>query len=298
MKSAYSSGNLEAFVQVVHLKSFSAAARRRGQAPSAVSRQVRALEDELGVTLLLRNTRSLELTDAGQRLYHRAEELLDQLASAKREAAATAKQVRGRVRLTCWPTFGKRLILPSIPRLIEQFPGLSVDLDLSEMVHAPVLELTDLAIRVGRQQDTAMLQTKLGTQSSLVAASPGYVAKYGKPDNLDDCLQHRLIDKRHPAPFMGWRCLLRDNRQLDKARVLATDDLQAQADACVAGLGIAHIPNWVVTDKLRSGELIALLPVEKPITAVIYLLRASGIAPAPVRAFSRHLISHLQEALG
>ena len=127
----------------------------------------------------------------------------------KREAAATSKQVRGRVRLTCWPTFGKRLILPSIPRLIEQFPGLSVDLDLSEMVHAPVLELTDLAIRVSRQQNTAMLQTKLGTQSSLVVASPGYVAKHGKPDNLDDCLQHRLIDKRHRRlSWAGAACLV------------------------------------------------------------------------------------------
>ena len=80
--------------------------------------------------------------------------------------------------------------------------------------------------------------------------------------------------------------------------MLATDDLQAQFDACVVGLGIAHIPNWVVTDKLRSGELISLLPEKKPTTAVIYLLRASGIAPAPIRAFSRHLMGHLQEALG
>ncbi len=259
-----SSSNLEAFVQAVRLKSFSAVARRRGQSPSAVARQVSALEKELGVQLLLRSTRSLELTDAGRTLYGRAADILEQITCAKREAAARSKEVRGTVRLTCWPTLGKLLVLPCLPELMAKFPELSIDLDLSEMVHAPALELTDLAIRVGNQHDTTMIQTRLGILRGVVVASPAYVAKHGEPLSIDDCVQHKLIDKRHPAPFMGWRCLLSTKRSRDAARVLVTDDLQAQSDACALGLGIAHLPSWAVSERLQSGELVVLLPKVKP----------------------------------
>ena len=292
-----SSSTMEAFVQTVRLKSFSAAARRRGQSPSAIARQVSALEKELGVQLLLRSTRSLELTDAGRTLYGSAADILEQIACAKREAAAGSKEVRGTVRLTCWPTLGKRLVLPCLPELMEKFPELSIDLDFSEMVHAPTLELTELAIRVGNQHDTTMIQKKLGTLRGVIVASPAYIAKHGEPLSLADCVQHKLIDKRHPAPFMGWRCLLSANRSLDAARVLATDDLQAQSDACTSGIGITHLPSWVVSERLLSGELVALLPKMKPVSAPIFLLRAHGSAPASVSALARHLAKCLRPVL-
>lgn len=292
-----SSSNLEAFVQAVRLKSFSAAARRRGQSPSAIARQVSALENELGVQLLLRSTRSLELTDSGRILYRRAVDILEQITCAKREAVARSKEVRGTVRLTCWPTLGKRLVLPCLPELMARFPALAIDLDLSEMVHTPALELTDLAIRVGNQSDTTMIQTKLGTLRSVVVASPAYVAKHGEPLSVNDCLQHKLIDKRHPAPFMGWSCLLSSNRSLDAARVIATDDLQAQSDACASGLGLAHLPGWAVSERLHSGELVALLPKMKPVSASIFLLRAPGSLPASVSALARHLAKSLRPLL-
>ncbi len=297
MMPSSSSSNLEAFVQAVRLKSFSAAARRRGQSPSAVARQVSALEKELGVQLLRRSTRSLELTDAGLTLYGRAADILEQIVCAKREAAARNKEVRGTVRLTCWPTLGKRLVLPCLPELMAKFPALSIDLDFSEMVHTPALELTDLAIRVGNQHDTAMIQTRIGTHRGVVVASPAYIARHGEPLTTDDCVQHKLIDKRHPAPFMGWRCLLPTNRSLDAARVLATDDLQAQSDACASGLGMAHLPVWAVSERVQSGELVVLLPKMKPISVPVFLLRAPGSPPASVSALARHLAMHLRPLL-
>ncbi len=297
MMPSSSSSNLEAFVQAVRLKSFSAAARRRGQSPSAVARQVSALEKELGVQLLLRSTRSLELTDAGRTLYGRAADILEQIACAKREATARSKEVCGTVRLTCWPTLGKRLVLPCLPELMAKFPELSIDLNFSEMVHAPALELTDLAIRIGNQHDTTMIQTRLGTQRGVVVTSPVYIAKHGEPRSIDDCVRHKLIDKRHPAPFMGWSCLLPRNHSLGAARILTTDDLQAQADACVSGLGIAHLPSWIVGERLQAGELVELLPKRKPVSAPTFLLRAPGNPPASVNALARHLVKHLRPLL-
>ncbi len=157
-----------------------------------------------------RSTRSLELTDAGLTLYGRAADILEQIVRAKREAAARNKEVRGTVRLTCWPTLGKRLVLPCLPELMAKFPALSIDLDFSEMVHTPALELTDLAIRVGNQHDTAMIQTRIGTHRGVVVASPAYIARHGEPLTTDDCVQHKLIDKRHPAPFYGLALPLAD----------------------------------------------------------------------------------------
>ncbi len=292
-----SSSNLEAFVQSVRLKSFSAAARRRGQSPSAIARQVNALENELRTQLLRRSTRSLELTDAGRTLYMRAVDILEQIACAKREAAASSREVRGTVRLTCWPTLGKRLVLPCLSKLMAEFPGLSVDLDFSEMVHAPAPELTDLAIRVGGQHDTVMIQERIGTHRGVIAASPAYLAKHGEPTSIDDCLRHKLIDKRHPAPFMGWICLMSAKRSLDAARVLTTDDLQAQADACAAGVGLAHLPNWTVSERLQSGELVALFQKTKPISAPIFLLHAPGKPSASVSTVARHVKKHLRSLL-
>ncbi len=292
-----SPSNLEAFVQAVRLKSFSSAARHRGQSPSAVARQVSALEAEVGVRLLLRSTRSLELTDAGRKLYARAVDILEQIADAKRETRATSKQVRGTVRLSCWPTLGKRLVLPSLPELMSRFPDLAVDLDLSEMVHAPVLTQKELSIRVGKQQDTTMVQTKVGIHRSVIVASPAYLASHGAPSSLDECFRHRLIDKRHPAPLMGWECLMPSKRSLNAAQVFATDDLQAQSDACASGIGIAHLPTWVVDDRLRSGELVAVLQGKEMILAPVFLVRARGTAPAAVRVLANHLAEHLRKVL-
>ena len=292
-----SPSNLEAFVQAVRLKSFSSAARRRGQTPSAVARQVSSLETEVGVRLLLRSTRSLELTDAGRKFYARAVDILEQIAEAKRETTATSKQVRGTVRLSCWPTLGKHLVLPSLPDLMSRFPDLAVDLDLSEMVHEPVLAQKELCIRVGKQQDTSMVQTKVGIHRSLIVASPAYLARHGEPSSLDECLQHRLIDKRHPTRLMGWDCLLNPKRLMNAARVITTDDLQAQSDACTSGIGIAHLPSWAVRERLDSGALVAVLKGKETVSAPVFLVRAQGAAPAAVRALASHLTEHLRNVL-
>lgn len=297
MMPSNSTSNLDVFVQTVRLKSFSAAARRRGQSPSAVARQVSSLEKELGVQLLRRSTRLLELTDAGRTLYVRAADILEQIACAKREVTMKNKEVSGTVRLTCWPTLGKRLVLPCLPELMAKFPALSIDLDFSEMVHVPALELTDLAVRVGKQHDTTMIQTRLGIMRGIIVASPAYIAKHGEPSSIADCIRHKLIDKRHPAPFMGWNCLLPSNHSLDAARVFTTDDLQAQSDACASGVGLAHLPGWTVSERLQSGELVGLLQKMKAISAPVFLLRAPGSTHASVSALARHLKKHLPSLL-
>ncbi len=97
--------------------------------------------------------------------------------------------------------------------------------------------------------------------------------------------------------MMGWECLLPSKRSLHAAQVLTTDDLQAQSDACASGIGIAHLPTWVVADRVRSGELVAALRGKEMISAPVFLVRARGTAPASVRVLANHLAEHLRKVL-
>jgi len=295
--AGYSSQHLEAFVDVVRLKSFSSVARKRGLKASSVARQISSLEEELGIALFVRTTRALTLTEAGRVLFSRSEHLLDEFEEAKREAVSLRKEVRGCLRLSCWPTFAKKCILPHLPALAERHPELRIDLDLSERLGEPAPGRTDLVIRIGELTDSTLLTSRLGTQRSVIVASPSYLRRFGKPENLADCASHRLIDKRHYAEYMGWRVLLGENRSVLRQLVLQTDDLQAQADACASGLGIAYLPEWVVADQLLSDEvkpvIFPSLDVSRP--AGIYLLRNPGRPITIIEAFAKFLHERLSE---
>jgi DNA-binding transcriptional LysR family regulator len=297
--AGYTSHNLEAFVDVVRLKSFSAAARRRDLTPSSVARQVSSLEEELGVKLLIRSTRSVTLTEAGCILFERSRQILEEMEDAKRAATLLRDDVRGNVRLACWPTFAKCCVLPHLPSLLEQYPELRVDLDLTERLHEPVLSRTDLVIRIGPLSNSNLLSTSLGSQSSVVVACPAYLERYGAPRTLEECAKHRLIDKRHGTELMGWRALLGEGRAVTRQRVLQTDDLEAQAEACVEGVGLLFIPSWAVKGRISTGALIKvkISLIEERSKAEVHLLRNPGTPTATIRAFSDFLRSKVRLSL-
>jgi DNA-binding transcriptional LysR family regulator len=287
--AAYSSHNLEAFVDVVRMKSFSSVARKRGLIPSSVARQISALEAEIGVTLFIRSTRSLVPTEAGRLLYERAGQILEDLDEAKRAATSLRKDVSGSVRMCVWPTFAKRCLLPHIAQLLGKHPKLRIDLDLSERLHEPVLGRTDLAIRIGELTSSSLVALRLGTQTSTVAASPTYLKKHGTPQTVAECAEHRLIDKRRTTPFMGWRILLGESRRVQRQFVLQTDDLEAQVDACAAGIGLVFLPLWTLKDQMRTGNLVRISVKDLNLRsdANVYLLRNPGAPTAAIDAVSQ-----------
>ena len=196
---------LSTFVDVVRAGSFSGAARRRAVTPSAIVRQIDTLEEDLGVALLVRSTRALTLTDAGRRLHERALLLLDELADTHAEIAAFDGSVSGTLRIACFPTFGKRYVLPVVAALQTEHPALKVELDLTERLADPVLERLDVVIRMGALADSTLIATRLAPLTRLLVASPAYLARAGVPDSVADLSSHRLIDKLHGADLLGWR---------------------------------------------------------------------------------------------
>ncbi|NLS20541.1 LysR family transcriptional regulator [Rhizobium sp. P40RR-XXII] len=289
--------HLAVYVDVVRTGSFSAASRRRAVTPSAVVRQIDALEQDLGVALLVRSTRALSLTDAGRHLFERAQRLLDDLADTHSEVAAFDGAVSGTLRVACFPTFGKRYVIPVLASLAREYPSLHVELDLTERLADPVAERLDLVVRMGDLQDSSLIATKLAPLDRIVVASPAYLEHYGVPESADALRQHRVLDKLHGNDLLGWSNILgAPTGEACERVVFRSDDFEALNAAAIAGMGVAFLPSWVSGPSVQVGDLVRLSLSgeawnERP--SGIYLLRALQVPSAKIRAFTEALKNHI-----
>lgn len=298
MKDARFAEHLSVFVDVVRGGSFSSAARRRGATPSAVMRQIDSLEQSVGVALLVRSTRGLATTEAGQRLFERARLLLDDLADAHAEISAFDGSVSGVLRIACFPTFGKRYVIPTLDTLVRDYPDLRVELDLTERLADPVLERLDAVIRIGDLADSSLIATRIASQTRLLVAAPEYLRRHGTPGDRTSLYGHRLVDKLHGADLLGWTDVLghpaglRDEREL----IFRCDDFEAMRAAVLAGMGLGLLPDWVVGSDVRAGTLLRIDFAGQDWNARdtgIHLLRALPQPSTKVRAFTAALRAHI-----
>ncbi|WP_377296027.1 LysR family transcriptional regulator [Rhizobium sp. SGZ-381] len=297
MKDPRFAEHLAVYVDVVRAGSFSAASRRRAVTPSAIVRQIDALEQDLGVPLLVRSTRALSLTDAGRHLFERAQRLLDDLADTHAEVAAFDGAVSGTLRIACFPTFGKRYVIPVLASLSQQYPDLHVELDLTERLADPVAERLDLVVRMGELSDSTLIATKLAPHDRILVASPAYLEQHGAPETVAALRNHRLLDKLHGNDLLGWSAVLGAPTGEACAQVVfRSDDFEALNGAALAGMGIAFMPSWVSGPSVKAGDLVRLPMAgerwnERP--SGIYLLRALQAPPAKVKAFTQALKDHI-----
>lgn len=279
---------LGVFADVAREGSFSGAGRRRGRTPSSVGRQIDMLEQHLDTPLFLRSTRLLTLTDAGEALLIRARQILDALADAQQELASMNGAVTGTLRVACFPTFGKRYVLPVMGELARRYPELKLELDLTERLADPVAERLDLVIRIGELADSTLIASRIATQTRVLCASPAYLAQAGIPASIAELACHRLIDKLHGADLLRWTDLLGHPARAGAGQaVFACDDFEAMRLAAQEGMGIAYLPDWVVGPDIRAGNLLQLFPEwsRQPCACTgIHALRALRQPPARVTA--------------
>ena len=297
MKDPRFAEHLSVFVDVVRGGSFSNAARRRGATPSAIMRQIDALEQGIGVSLLVRSTRGLATTDAGDRLFERAQVLLDDLADTHAEISAFDGAVAGVLRIACFPTFGKRYVIPALDGLMREHSALRVELDLTERLADPVMERLDAVIRIGELADSTLIATRIASQSRFLVAAPEYLKRNGTPGDRTSLQGHRLVDKLHGADLLGWTDVLGHPAGVhNQEAVFRCDDFEAIRAAALAGMGIALLPDWVVGPDVRADALVRIAldgEAWNQRDIGIHLLRALPQPSMKLRAFTSALRAHV-----
>jgi DNA-binding transcriptional LysR family regulator len=260
-------------VAVVDAGGFTAAARTLGVAKSTLSKKVRRLEDRLGVRLLSRTTRSVELTPAGATFYDRVAGLVDAAAEAAAEVAELSQEPRGTVRVSAPMSFGTRFVVPAVNDFLRRYPAVELQLDLSDRRVDLVREGYDIAIRVGPLGDSSLIARRLCATASRVVGAPSYFAARGRPDRPGDLVDHDGLLYSYQQPGTRWR--FRDRgRAVDVAvpgRLVANNG-DALADAAAAGLGVALLPDFIVDPYIESGALIAVLDRYCPPPGAVHAL--------------------------
>ena len=253
---------VELFLQVVESGNLTEAAERLNLTRSAVGKGLARLEARLGTRLLQRSTRRQHLTEDGQAYYEHCLRALAELEAAESVLESGRQQPRGRLRVSVPLAFGHHYAAPALWALIDSYPELEIDLCFSDRMIDLVQEGFDIAVRIGPLPDTDRLSARrLGQQVMGLAASPAYLQRKGAIESIEDLAVHRGI---------AYRSNTAQRSRL--ASPLIVDDLQAVADAAIAGVGLAWLPSWLIAHYALRGQLQAVLPSYREQPAPIHVI--------------------------
>jgi len=253
--------DMRCFVQVVESQSVTGAARHLSLAPSAVSRRLRDLEGRLGVQLVSRTTRRMSLTEAGEVFYRRSRTILADLDAAEVEVKDERDGLTGQLRVAAPLSFGLAHLGPVVTGFMEAHPGLAMDLDLSDRQVDLVGEGFDLAVRIGRLEDSSLIARRLVDVRMIVCAAPALLARHGRPQTPDDLRALPALCYAGSGRGDIWR-------YTDPAGVegsvqvrqrLRVNNGEMAREAAIAGLGVVIEPGFIVHRALANGDLVALL---------------------------------------
>jgi DNA-binding transcriptional LysR family regulator len=252
---------MRAFIDVVEAEGFSAAARKIGRSKALLSKYVRELEDELGALLLNRTTRQFSLTEAGHTYYRRASEIVREIDSLADTVRDSARDVRGRIKLSAPRTFGDAAIGRSLIDFAREHPDITLEIHLDDRFVDLVEEGFDLAIRITRLEDSSMIARRLAPFSIRICASPELIARVGKPERPQDLARMPCVIDTNGRWLSNWP-FMRENGEMFSVSVSGPIEVNsplATRAAAIAGLGFAPLPDFIAEPALESGELVCVL---------------------------------------
>lgn len=285
---------IRAFLRVVEAGSFSAAARDVSST-SSIARQIKALEDELGVRLLNRSTRNLSLTEPGRLFHERATAIVNDLHHAKFDAMSFQDTVKGVLRVSLRISAGTPTIVPALPKFLEQYPELALDISLTDERVDLIAHNIDVAVWLGPIPDGETVARRLIPNRRVLCASPDYFARHGKPQKPTDLVDHNCLLFSNPE--YGTWSFTKDGKteQIDARGNIRTDNGLVLLSAALAGVGIVTAQEYMVRRPIADGELVAALEdyivSPRPRDADLYVVypNSRGV-PLNVRVFVDFLI--------
>ena len=295
---------MQTLVRVVELGSFSAAARELGSTQSAVSKQVAALEKQLGAQLLARSTRALKLTEAGERYVEQARRLVAEVAEAESELRAGEHRLQGWLRVAASATFGRMKLMPLVQSFLAAHPGVKVDLRLDDGFIDLVEQGIDVAVRIGELPDSSLVARRIGTVRRAVVARRGYFEQQGlaPPRQPADLQQHDCVIFSELRTGPVWTFEAGPGADvpagsLASVRVagrLRTNSGEAVREAVLAGMGLAYAPGWLFEPEVARGDVQVAMPhwLGRPLPMQLVSPPQRQLS-GKVKAFADHLAAGL-----
>lgn len=289
MNRAATPTTLTAFVRSAELGSFAAAARHLDMSPASVGQAVQRLEEGVGVKLLHRSTRRMMLTEDGRLLFERCRTLVNELATVGDVLEEARGVVSGPLRISAPSGLARTHVLPLIAKFVEVHPRVEVTLDATDTMRDVAAGDVDVALRILRPADSAVVTRRLGRIAAVTVASPAYLERHGEPRHPRELASRRCVLYRHGATGVLSPLAFRARgRELTVAPppVLVVNDVDAGIDAAVLGMGIAQPPDPYVKAHLADGRLVRILDRFTAYPWTLYLCRPGGArVPGRVRAF-------------
>jgi DNA-binding transcriptional LysR family regulator len=286
---------LAIFAKVVELRSFAAASGELALSKATVSKAVSRLEERLGARLFNRTSRRLALTDAGQKLSARAQRLLADGEAAEQETVALSVTPRGLVRLAVPMTFGVKSIAPILPKFLQAYPEVSIDLHLSDATVDLIGEGFDAALRIARLPDSSLVARRLCAVPRHTVAAPSYLKRHGRPTHPMHLANHKCFGYAYLSTSGVWHYTNAAGEEVSvrPSGQLRVNNGEALLPAAIAGLGIADLPDFIVGDTIRSGEVEVILKGWTQAEGALHLVMPpGGPRPARVEALANFLTAH------
>lgn len=254
---------MKLFVRVAERESFSRVAEEIGLPKGSVSRQIQALEHQLGIRLLHRTTRRVQLTQDGMVYYERAKDLLSNLDELEGLFQPDPASISGKIRVDIPPGLASSLIMPRLPTFLHHYPGIALELCSSDRQVDLLREDFDCVVRTDPLHAPGIVTRPLGKLTRVNCASPQYLARFGYPENLDDLASHAMVhySLTPGVSSPGFAFETPHSMQWVKTGgMLTVNSTETWHTACLAGLGIIQTPRIAVRKALRAGTLIEILP--------------------------------------
>lgn len=283
-------GAMEIFISVVECGSFSASARRLGISQPSVSRQINALEEHLGVRLLQRSTRRLNLTEAGQVYYEKAKQIQHDVIDAQQALSGFRETPSGVLRISAPHVWAETKIMPFLSEFLHKYPEIRLHIECNDELQDIIEDKLDLIIRVGELKDSSYVAVTLAEIRLVLCAAPSYLEQHGRPQTVADLQAHPFI------VYAGYNQLLITtpngvSQQITLNGRVESNTVSVMLSALMQDAGVAALPDLLIGDLLESVELINFMPdvkiqlKELPIHGVYALYSNRKHLPAKVKAF-------------
>ena len=288
---------INTFVAVVDANGFAGAARRLNMSPPAVTRAINELEEHLGLRLLTRTTRTVRVTDAGERYAQDCRRILGEMAEADESVSGMHSSPRGRLTITAPVLFGGLYVTPIVTEYLTRYPQVNASCMFLDRVVNLMDEGVDVAVRIGELPDSSMQAIRVGQVRRLICAAPEYLAEHGIPLAPDDLHQHTVVSASSVTPNPEWKLMEKGEPVTIRlqARMITTTNDSAVV-AAVRGFGLTRLLSYQVAEHLKAGRLKTVLTEFEPAPLPVHVVHREGRqAPQRVRAFLDLAMERLRE---